>query len=122
VNTAGIGPMPAAASLFQGADRGHANCGPVPRRGAGRFNDTTFKAFAGRRFNPYIGVELDYIDLGNPEDTIEERRVNADVNGFAPYVVGTLPVGPVELFAKVGDLGDGRSFSGCKRCAEESIL
>jgi hypothetical protein len=91
--------------------------------GAGRFNvevdnvgdvtdtvrsfdadDTTFKAFAGWRFNPYIGVELDYMDLGNPEDTIDERRVNADVNGIAPYVVGTLPVGPVELFAKVGYL------------------
>ncbi|HET7201902.1 MAG TPA: outer membrane beta-barrel protein [Steroidobacteraceae bacterium] len=67
-------------------------------------DDTTFKAFAGWRFNPYIGVELDYIDLGNPEDTIDERRINADINGFAPYVVGTLPVGPVELFAKVGYL------------------
>jgi opacity protein-like surface antigen len=44
------------------------------------------------------------MDLGNPEDTIDARRVNADVNGFAPYVVGTLPVGPVELFAKAGYL------------------
>ena len=26
------------------------------------------------------------------------------MNGFAPYVVGTLPVGPVELFAKAGYL------------------
>ena len=91
--------------------------------GAGRFNveiddvedvtdtigsfdadDTTFKAFAGWRFNPYLGVELDYIDLGNPEDVIDGRRVSADVNGFAPYLVGTLPIGPVELFAKAGYL------------------
>jgi opacity protein-like surface antigen len=67
-------------------------------------DDTTFKAFAGWRFNPYVAVELDYLDLGNPEDTIDGRRVNADVNGFAPYLVGTLPVGPVELFAKAGYL------------------
>lgn len=91
--------------------------------GAGRFNveiddvedvtdtvgsfdadDTTFKAFAGWRFSPYIAVELDYLDLGNPEDTIDDQRVNADINGFAPYLVGTLPVGPVELFAKAGYL------------------
>jgi OOP family OmpA-OmpF porin len=67
-------------------------------------DDTTMKVFAGWRFNPYVAVELDYLDLGNPEDTIDGRRVNADVNGFAPYIVGTLPVGPVELFAKAGYL------------------
>ena len=67
-------------------------------------NDTTFKAFAGWRFNKYLGVELDYMDLGNPEDKIDDRRVNADINGVAPYLVGTLPVGPVEFFAKAGYL------------------
>jgi opacity protein-like surface antigen len=67
-------------------------------------DDTTLKLFGGYRFNPYVALELDYMDLGNPEDTIDARRVNADVNGFAPYVVGTLPVGPVELFAKAGYL------------------
>jgi opacity protein-like surface antigen len=67
-------------------------------------NDTTFKAFAGWRFNPYVAVELDYMDLGSPEDRIDSRRVNADVNGVAPYLVGTLPVGPIELFAKAGYL------------------
>lgn len=67
-------------------------------------DDTTFKAFAGYRFNQYLGVELDYIDLGNPEDRIDGRRVNADINGVAPYVVGTLPLGPIELFAKAGYL------------------
>lgn len=67
-------------------------------------DDTTMKFFAGWRFNPYVALELDYLDLGNPEDRIDSRRVNADVNGFAPYIVGTLPVGPVELFAKAGYL------------------
>ncbi|HEY6644067.1 porin family protein [Povalibacter sp.] len=65
-------------------------------------DDTIFKIFAGWRFNPYIGVELDYIDLGSPEDTVNDQRVKAEINGVAPYVIGTLPLGPVELFAKVG--------------------
>jgi opacity protein-like surface antigen len=81
------------------------NVGDVPDTvGSFDADDTTFRAFVGWRFNPYLAVELDYLDLGNPEDNIDQQRVNADVNGIAPYVVGTLPVGPVELFAKAGYL------------------
>jgi hypothetical protein len=65
-------------------------------------DDTVFKAFAGWRFNPFIGVELDYIDLGGPEDTIGTTKVEAEINGVAPYVIGTIPLGPIELFARVG--------------------
>lgn len=65
-------------------------------------DDTSFKVFAGWRFAPFIAVELDYIDLGGPEDTVSGVRVSADINGVAPYVVGTVPVGPIELFARVG--------------------
>src|ERR1700754_3051390 len=65
-------------------------------------DDTVFKVFAGYRFNPFIGVELDYIDLGNPEDTIENVKVKAEINGVAPYLIGTLPLGPIEGFVRVG--------------------
>lgn len=65
-------------------------------------DDTVYKVFAGWRFNPFIGVELDYIDLGGPEDTIEDVRVKAEINGFAPYLIGTLPLGPIEGFVRVG--------------------
>lgn len=65
-------------------------------------DDTTFKVFAGYRFNQFIGVELDYIDLGSPEDTVNDLRVKAEINGVAPYLIGTVPLGPIELFAKVG--------------------
>lgn len=65
-------------------------------------DDTTFKIFAGWRFNKFFGVELDYLDLGSPEDTVNDLRVQAEINGVAPYVIGTVPLGPVELFAKVG--------------------
>lgn len=65
-------------------------------------DDTTFKVFAGWRFNQFIGVELDYLDLGGPEDTIDDVQVKAEINGVAPYLIATLPLGPVEFFAKAG--------------------
>jgi OOP family OmpA-OmpF porin len=65
-------------------------------------DDTVFKVFGGYRFNPFIGVELDYIDLGGPEDTVENVKVKAEINGFAPYLIGTLPIGPIEGFVRVG--------------------
>jgi opacity protein-like surface antigen len=65
-------------------------------------DDTVFKVFAGWRFNPFIGVELDYIDLGGPEDTVENVKVKAEINGVAPYLIGTLPLGPIEGFVRVG--------------------
>jgi len=69
-------------------------------------DDTSWKLFAGYRFNPYLSLEAAYIDFGGPSDSIDASGSSGDykveASGFAPYVVGTLPVGPVELFAKVG--------------------
>lgn len=69
-------------------------------------DDNAWKAFAGWRFNPYIGLELAYVDLGSPTDRFQGSGSNGnyrlDVSGFAPYVIGTVPLGPVELFGKVG--------------------
>lgn len=65
-------------------------------------DDTVFKVFGGWRFNPFISVELDYIDLGGPEDTVEDVRIKAEINGIAPYLIGTIPLGPIEGFARVG--------------------
>ena len=69
-------------------------------------DDTSWKAFVGWRFAPFIAVELAYIDFGNPGDSIEASGSSGDfeldVAGFAPYLIGTLPLGPLELFAKVG--------------------
>jgi len=69
-------------------------------------DDTAWKAFVGWRFNPYIGLELSYIDFGNPNGHASASGssgdYSADLSGFAPYVIGTFPLGPVELFGKVG--------------------
>jgi len=67
-------------------------------------DDTSFKVFGGWRFNRYIAAELDYNDFGKPDDDLNGVPVSAEISGFAPILVGTLPLGPLELFAKVGYL------------------
>jgi hypothetical protein len=67
-------------------------------------DDVSFKAFAGWRFGKFIGVEVDYLDLGKPNDDVGNVNVSTELSGFAPYIVGTLPLGPIELSAKYGYL------------------
>jgi hypothetical protein len=78
--------------------------GAQPITGEFDSEDVSFKAFAGWRFNRYLAAELDYIDFGKPNEDVSGVEVNASINGVAPYLVGTLPLGPLELFAKVGYL------------------
>jgi opacity protein-like surface antigen len=69
-------------------------------------DDNAWKAFVGWRFSPYIGLELAYLDLGSPSDRFEgsgsSGNYTLDVSGFSPYLIGTIPLGPFELFGKVG--------------------
>jgi opacity protein-like surface antigen len=71
-------------------------------------DDTAWKAFVGWRMNPYFALELAYIDFGGPSDRIDSAGSSGDfrveLSGFAPYVIGTIPLGPVELFGKIGYL------------------
>jgi len=68
-------------------------------------NDTAYKLFAGWRFNPAVALELDYINYGSPSDQVSPTiTAQAEVEGYAPFLIATLPVGPVELFAKAGYL------------------
>ncbi|MET0983966.1 MAG: porin family protein [Steroidobacteraceae bacterium] len=71
-------------------------------------DDNAWKVFAGYRFMKYLSVELDYVDFGRVKDRFEANGSSGDysleLSGLAPYVIGTLPVGPVELSAKVGYL------------------
>jgi OOP family OmpA-OmpF porin len=65
-------------------------------------SDTSYKIFAGYRFNPYFSAELDYIDLGKPESTVAGFPIQTKTDGWAPYAVGTLPLGIFEVYAKAG--------------------
>jgi len=69
-------------------------------------DDAAWKAFVGYRFGPYFAVEAAYMDLGKPNGRSSADGSSGDyrlrLKGFAPYVIGTLPLGPVELFGKAG--------------------
>jgi len=69
-------------------------------------DDNAWKVFAGWRINPYVAFELNYVDFGNPGDRFETSGSSGDyrieLSGIQPAVYGTFPLGPVELFGKVG--------------------
>ncbi len=69
-------------------------------------DDTAWKLFAGYRFNPYLSLEAAYVNFGEPGDDFSSGGSSGDytlnLSGFAPYLVGTVPLGPLELFAKIG--------------------
>ena len=67
-------------------------------------DDTAYKLFAGYRLNKVLAFELDYINLGEPSGAVVPGvNVDSSVDGFAPYVVGTLPLGNFfEVYARLG--------------------
>jgi hypothetical protein len=69
-------------------------------------DDGAWKVFVGWRFNKFLSLEGDYIDLGNPRGNFDASGSDGDYNlelsGFGAYVIGTLPITIFELSAKVG--------------------
>jgi OOP family OmpA-OmpF porin len=67
-------------------------------------DDTAYKVFAGYRLNRFLGFELDYVNLGNPSgEVVPGNSLESKVDGFAPYAVGTFPLGPYfELYGRAG--------------------
>ena len=65
--------------------------------------DNATKLFAGWNFNRYFAVQGDYVDFGDQSGAVSPSVSGTSrVKGFAPSIVGTLPVGPVELFGRIG--------------------
>jgi hypothetical protein len=63
------------------------------------------KLFAGWRFNRFIAMQVDVIDFERSTDARNALNVvSTQSEGIAPSVVATLPLGPVELFARAGIL------------------
>ena len=66
-------------------------------------SDNAMKVFAGWNFNRYFALQGDYVDFGESSGFVTPSvSGTSDVQGFAPSIVGTLPIGPVELFGRVG--------------------
>ncbi|PKM29132.1 MAG: hypothetical protein CVV07_11455 [Gammaproteobacteria bacterium HGW-Gammaproteobacteria-11] len=68
--------------------------------------DTAWKVGAGIQLNTFIGVELQYLDLGQASykatDGAQVARTVAETSGFGLNAVGTLPLDRLSLFGKVG--------------------
>ena len=67
-------------------------------------DDTAYKFFAGYRLNNFLAFELDYINLGEPSGRVVPGvNLDAAVDGFAPYVVGSIPLGNwFEVYGRLG--------------------
>jgi hypothetical protein len=65
--------------------------------------DNATKLFVGWHFNRFFAVQADFVDFGESSGAVAPSvRGTSDVQGLAPSIVGTLPIGPIELFARVG--------------------
>ena len=65
--------------------------------------DNATKLFAGWAFNRFFAVQADFVDFGESSGVVSPSvSGTSDVQGIAPSIVGTLPIGPIELFARVG--------------------
>jgi hypothetical protein len=70
--------------------------------------DNAWKIFAGWRLNPYVAFELNYVDFGENSGSTgsdtggSSGNYTAELAGFQPAIYGIFPLGPVELFGKVG--------------------
>lgn len=67
-------------------------------------DDDAFRIFGGWRFNRLLSVEINYIDFGTARAGIDALAIKAETKALAPYVIGTLPIGPLELYGRVGML------------------
>jgi len=69
-------------------------------------DDTSWKAFLGYQFVPWLGIEAGYVDFGGAQSdrSIGNQTLEADIDltGINAFLVGSIPIGPVDLFAKVG--------------------
>jgi hypothetical protein len=73
----------------------------------GSENHFGYKLFGGYRFLDFLAVEAGYTDLGTKETwetshLMWEHRVEVRTAGWNMSAVGFLPLGSVDLFAKVG--------------------
>ena len=65
-------------------------------------NATGFKVIAGWRFIDWLSIEGNYVDFGSGSDSVGGEKIKTDGNGLSVSAVGFLPLGPVDLFARVG--------------------
>jgi hypothetical protein len=61
-----------------------------------------WKAWGGLQVLPIVGVEVSYHQFGDIDDANEEVRAALDADTLAIFARGVLPIGPLQLFGKLG--------------------
>jgi len=64
--------------------------------------DTSWKILGGYTFMKFMGVEGSYRNLGGVSETFGTTAFSTDASSMDVFGVGFLPLGKVDLFAKVG--------------------
>jgi hypothetical protein len=71
-------------------------------------SDLAYQIFGGIRVTPYFAVELYYSKYGKVRDDIvslgDEVDLTLELSDYGPYLVGVLPLGRFQLYAKLGYL------------------
>lgn len=65
-------------------------------------NDLGYKVIAGVRPLDWLGIEANYVNFGEPDDTVAGVRLRTEGYGLSGFALGFLSLGPADLFAKVG--------------------
>ena len=65
-------------------------------------SSNAYKLIGGWRFLDWLAVEGNYVDFGTADDKVQGEKLETDFSGFSLSAVGFLPLGPVDLFARVG--------------------
>jgi len=66
--------------------------------------DTAYQFLAGWRFAPYLALEANYMNLGtNRRHFGPGTQLTNKIYGWAPWIVATVPLGPIEVFARGGE-------------------
>jgi OOP family OmpA-OmpF porin len=68
-------------------------------------SDVGWKVFGKYMFNDNWGVEVGFVDLGNPDDTILGVDIDVEADGIDAFFIGSFPASEsFDLFGKVGYL------------------
>jgi hypothetical protein len=86
--------------IYLGASVGQADVTVSAQSNLPEFDgeDTAFKIIAGLRPLNWLGFEVNYLDLGKPDD----QGNSVDPTGVSGFAVGFAALGPIDLFAKAG--------------------
>ena len=78
-------------------------------------DDMASKAYIGYNWSVLswlnVGLEGGYKDFGNFRQDTRNGTVRSDPTGWDAFLVGSIPVGPVDLFAKVGGIALNRDIN-----------